>query len=115
VLVQLRDEFVADVEGFNGPEDNTAASALARVLLVRRSPQAMACRKRGVEELGKPQRLLLVGKTGAGYAGIETRKGKPGHRISLKPKPRDGEPERQAEKYCQRESPPHAVGVSYQA
>jgi hypothetical protein len=54
VLVQLRDEFIADVEGFNGPEDNTSASALARMLTVRRSPQAMACRKRGVEELGKP-------------------------------------------------------------
>jgi hypothetical protein len=25
---------------------------------VRRSPQAVACRKRGVRELGKPRRLL---------------------------------------------------------
>jgi hypothetical protein len=75
----------------------------------------MACRKRDVEELGKPQRLLLDGKSWAGYAGIETRKGKPGHSVSLKPKRRDGRPDGQAEKYCQRESPPHAVGVSYQA
>jgi hypothetical protein len=74
------------------PEGNTSASAPARMLKVRRSPQAMACRKRDVEELGKPQRLPLVGKIGAGYAGIETRKGKPGHRVSLKPKRRDGRP-----------------------
>jgi RNA-directed DNA polymerase len=42
----------------------------------------MACRKRGVEARGKPQRRLLG---------------------------------REVEEYCQRESPPHAVGVSYPA
>jgi hypothetical protein len=30
VLVQLRDEIVADAEGFNGPEGNTAASGMGK-------------------------------------------------------------------------------------
>jgi hypothetical protein len=42
---------------------------------VRRSPQAVACRKRCVEELGRPHRLLLVGSAGVGYTANEARRG----------------------------------------
>jgi hypothetical protein len=54
VLVQLRNTLVADAEGFNAPEGNMNTSEEARMCKVRRSPQAAACRKRYVEELGKP-------------------------------------------------------------
>jgi hypothetical protein len=48
---------------------------------VRRSPQAMACRKRYVEELGRSHALLAVGSSKVRYTAIEARKGKPGHRV----------------------------------
>ena len=40
---------------------------------VRRSPQAAACRKRDVEELGRPHRLLRVGSVGGWWTAIEAR------------------------------------------
>jgi hypothetical protein len=75
----------------------------------------VACRKRYVEELGKPQGLLLVGRVVVRYAVIEAREGKPGDGTILRPKPRHRRPDREAEEYGKRESPPDAVGVSYQA
>jgi hypothetical protein len=39
-------------------EGNTEAPVEGEGVEVRRSPQAVACRKRGVGELGKPRRLL---------------------------------------------------------
>jgi hypothetical protein len=48
---------------------------------VRRSPQAVACRKRYVEELGRPHTLLAVGRSKVGYIDTKARKGKPGHRV----------------------------------
>jgi hypothetical protein len=53
---------------------------------VRRSPQAVACRKRYVEELGRPHGLLAVGRSNVRYTAIEARKGKPGHRAKREPK-----------------------------
>ena len=75
----------------------------------------MACRKRYDRELGKPRGLLLVGRVVVRYAVIEARKGKPGDGSILRPKPRHRRSNREAEEYGKRESPPHAVGVSYQA
>jgi len=52
VLVQLRDELAADAEGF---DDHRRQYKIIRNGLdgkVRRSPQAVACRKRYVRELG---------------------------------------------------------------
>ncbi len=40
-------------------EDNTEASNIGEDVEVRRSPQAMACKKRYTVELGKPQRFLF--------------------------------------------------------
>ena len=44
----------ADAEGFNVPEGNTEAFIQGENVKVRRSPQAVACRKRYAVELGKP-------------------------------------------------------------
>jgi hypothetical protein len=53
---------------------------------VRRSPQAVACRKRCVREPRRPHRLRAGGKPDIRYTAIEARKGKPGH--GVKPEPR---------------------------
>ena len=67
VLVQLRDELVAEAEGFNVPEGNTRRS-------IRRGcggPAESSGRgmrgKRYVEELGRPPGLLAVGRSKVGY------------------------------------------------
>ena len=43
-------------------EGNTRSSANGLDVKVRRSPQAVACRKRYVVELGRPQKLRIVGE-----------------------------------------------------
>jgi hypothetical protein len=53
---------------------------------VRRSPQAVACRKRYVEELGRSHRLLPKGYMVVRSTAIEARQGKPGDRARLEPK-----------------------------
>ena len=58
VLVQLRDEFVADAEGFNVYRRQYEIIRLGEDVKVRRSHQAVACRKRHVQELGRPHWLL---------------------------------------------------------
>jgi hypothetical protein len=75
----------------------------------------VACRNRGVEELGRPQQLLRVESFGVRYTAIEAQKGKPGDGTRLEPKLRDGKRDREAEEYCQRESLPDAYGESYRA
>ena len=55
------------------------------------------------------------GKAVVRYTEIETRKGKPGHRVMPEPKWRTGKRYRKAEEYCERESLPDAFGESYQA
>ena len=75
----------------------------------------MACRKRDVEELGKPQTLLYVENLGRWYTAPEAPKGKPGNGSMLEPEPRCRTRDRKAEEYCHRESPPHAEGVSSHA
>jgi hypothetical protein len=57
VLVQLREADVADAEGLTPPKA-TQTLRFGEQGEVRRSPQAMACRKRDVEELGRPQQFL---------------------------------------------------------
>ena len=66
VLAQLRNKVVADAEGFNAYRMQYESIRIGEDVKVRRSPQAMACRKRYVEELGKPHRLLVVGSDEAG-------------------------------------------------
>ena len=75
----------------------------------------MACRKRYVEELGRPHRLLCVRSIGEWYTATEAHKGKPGNRTMPEPQLRCGTRDRQAEEYYERESPPDASGESYQA
>ncbi len=96
-------------------EGNTEASDKGEDVEVRRSHQAVACRKRDVREPGRPQRLRPEGSMQVRYTVVEARKGKPGDGIRLEPKRHEEARSRQAEDYCQRESPPYAVGESYQA
>jgi hypothetical protein len=57
----------------------------------------------------------FAGKCVVGHTATEARKGKPGHGLcrSLSGVLEGGN--RKAGKYCERESPPHALGESYQA
>jgi hypothetical protein len=48
---------IADAEGFNVRRRQHRSIRFGEDVEVRRSPQAVACRKRYVGELGKPQRL----------------------------------------------------------
>ncbi len=66
-------------------EGNTEASINGEDVEVRRSPQAVACRKRYAVELGKPQRVPVVGTATEWYTVIEAMMGKPGNRTRLKP------------------------------
>lgn len=61
---------------------------MARVSKVRRSPQAVACGKRNVGELGKPRTVPDVGTARNGYTAIEAHKGQPGYGTALESKPR---------------------------
>jgi hypothetical protein len=65
VLVQLRETLVADAEGFNAHRRLHKSIRVGEDAKVRRSPQAAACRKRYVKELGRPHRLLAGGKDGS--------------------------------------------------
>ncbi len=62
VLVQLRDELAADAEGFNDRRRQYKIIRKCLDVKVRRSPQAVACRKRYAVELGRPQKLRIVGE-----------------------------------------------------
>jgi hypothetical protein len=61
VLVQLREKLVADAEGVNAHRRLHKSIRVGEETKVRRSPQAAACRKRYVTELGRPPRLLARG------------------------------------------------------
>src|SRR2546426_597245 len=65
---------------------------------VRRSPQAVACRKRGVEARGRPQQLLHGGSDGGWSTALEARQGKPGDGPMRAPTRRDASRAREAEK-----------------
>jgi len=80
VLVQLRNLLVADAEGFNEHRRQHRNVRNGKDVEVRRSPQAVACRKRYVGELGKPQRLPTGEEMGVGHTATKARKGKPGNR-----------------------------------
>ena len=58
MLVQLRNKLVADAEGFNVHRRQHRSIQFGEDVEVRRSPQAVACRKRYVGEPGKPQEFL---------------------------------------------------------
>jgi hypothetical protein len=75
VLVQLRDELVADAEGFNDHRRQHEIIRFGEDVKVRRSPQAVACRERYDQELGRPHRLLSQGSGSVGYTAIEARRG----------------------------------------
>ncbi len=79
VLVQLRDKLVADAEGFNVHRRQHKSTRIGEDAKVRRSPQAAACRKRHVRELGKPLGFPAGGKVNVGHTDSEAQKGKPGN------------------------------------
>ncbi len=85
MLVQLRDKLFADAEGFNVHRRQHRSIRFGEDVKVRRSPQAVACRKRYVGEPGRPQRLLAVVSMDEWHTAIEARKGKPGHGVKLEP------------------------------
>lgn len=76
---------IADAEGFNAYRKQHESTRIGEGVKVRRSPQAVACRKRGVRELGKPQWAPDVGTAEAGYTDIEAQMGKPGNGTRLEP------------------------------
>ena len=81
MLVQLRDEFFAGAEGFNDRRRQYRSIHLGEDVEARRSPQAVACRKRYVGELGRPHCLLavwsrdVVDMTGTGIRSSRVRRG----------------------------------------
>jgi hypothetical protein len=82
---------------------------------VRRSPQAVACRKRCVEELGRPRGLLTAGRSSYGMRLMRHGRGNPETELCRNLSDETGKRSREAEEYCERESLPHADGESYQA
>jgi hypothetical protein len=82
---------------------------------VRRSPQAVACRKRGAQELGKPQTLLGVDPAEDGRQLLRHGRGNPDTEQCWNLRVAGDHGPRQAEKYWQRERPPYAYGESYRA
>ncbi len=113
MLVQLRDELVAEAEGFNVPEGNTRRP-IGEGMEVRRSPQAVACRKRYVEELGRSHRFLPVGRMVVRSQLLRHARGNPETGLGWNLSEHGERRTRQAEEYCERESPPYADGESYQ-
>ena len=53
--------YIADAEGFNDHRRQHRSSRLGEGVKVRRSPQAVACKKRCVVEPRKPRRIPDVG------------------------------------------------------
>jgi len=62
VLVSLRNELVPVAEGCNARRRQYKIIRKCLDVKVRRSQQAVACRKRYVVELGRPQKLRIVGE-----------------------------------------------------
>ena len=114
VLGQLRHGHCGR-RGFSRSRRQHARHRCGQVVPVRRRPQAVACRTREVEELGKPQTLLWRENLGRWSPAPEAPQGKPGHGTMLEPTRHGGPGDRQAEKACPRESPPDTEGVSYHA
>ena len=85
VLVQLRDELVADAEGFNAHRRQHESTWKGEGAKVRRSPQAVACRKRNAVELRKPQSAPDVWTARLWHTAIEVQMGKPGNETRLEP------------------------------
>ena len=52
---------IADAEGFNAYRKQHESTRIGEGVKVRRSPQAVAYRKRSMGELGKPQRAPDMG------------------------------------------------------
>ena len=106
---------VADAEGFNVHRRQHKSIRIGEGAKVFRSPQVAACRKRHVRELGKPLGFPAGGKVNVGHTDTKARKGKPGNGLCWSLSVHWNFQTGQAEEYCERESPPQAVGVSYQA
>jgi len=115
VRVPLRDKLVADGEGFNVPEACTKHP-------IRRGcggpPESTG---RGMQEERRQRTQeapLAPGREeaqGKGRPLLRHARGNPDTELSGNLKLCRETRDRQAEKYCQRESPPDAIGESYQA
>jgi len=101
--------------GFSRARRQHARNRCGQVVQVRRSPQAVACRKRAVEARGKPPTLLSGANLGRWSPAPEAPQGKPGHGTRLEATLHGGTWDRQAEQSCHRASPPERAGVSYHA
>ena len=112
VLGPLREQLVADAEGVNAHRRPNQRLHWGEEGQVRRSPQAMAGRKRDGEALGRPHRRRRGGRVGAWETAREARAGTPGHGTLPAPQRRRGTRTRQAEADGARASPPEARGES---
>ena len=70
--------------------------------------------KRYVEELGRSPRFLPVGRRVVRSTAMEARRGNPETGLGWNLSEHGERRTRQAEEYCERESPPDADGESYQ-
>jgi hypothetical protein len=84
------DMAIADAEGFHAHRRQYKTIREGEDGKVRRSPQAVAGRKRGVEARGRPQTLLPMSSNGVWSTAPEARQGKPGHGTMLEPARRWG-------------------------
>jgi hypothetical protein len=75
----------------------------------------VACRKRDVEELGRPHRLLPGDRRKAGTQLLRHGRGNPDTDLGGNLNVRMGLGAGEVEEYCQRESPPDAYGEFYHA
>jgi hypothetical protein len=75
----------------------------------------VACRKRCVEELGRPHWFLAVGRPPYGMRVVRHARGNPETDLSRNLSDETGKQYREAEEYCERERLPDADGESYRA
>jgi hypothetical protein len=117
VLVQLRNVLIADAEGLDAHRRQYENTRLQQGEggKVRRSRQAVACRKRSVQELGKPHELLTVGRGGRrayGYLGTQGETRTQSQAGAYTPQRNAGQ---EGGGVLSKGKPPDAAGVSYQA
>jgi hypothetical protein len=114
-LVPRRETLAADAAGGHAPRRPPKRLRGGEEAPVRRSPQAAAGRKRGVDARGRPHRRWRGGSVAGWERASEARAGQPGHGTLPEPQRRRDTPVRPAEQDGARESPLAASGASSHA
>ena len=106
---------VADAEGFNAHRRQHKTTRIGKGGKVRRSPQAVACRKRDVEELGRPHTFLPKETTMYGIQLLRHGRGNPETDQCWNLRIDTDQGVRQAAQNWEQACPPYAYGESYRA